>query len=51
MKKLLSVEEVETKYEGIVKTVETLEEIGLEFVDFKRVSLWGYGAADRGIHV
>ena len=28
-----------------------LEDIGLEFVDFKRISLWGYGAADRGIHV
>ena len=26
-----------------------LEEIGLEFVDFKRVSLWVYGAADRGV--
>jgi len=28
-----------------------LEDIGLEFVDFKRIALWGYGAADRGIHV
>jgi hypothetical protein len=26
-----------------------LQEIGLEFVDFKRVSLWVYGAADRGV--
>jgi hypothetical protein len=26
-----------------------LLEIGLEFVDFKRVSLWVYGAADRGV--
>ncbi len=26
-----------------------LQEIGLEFIDFKRVSLWIYGTADRGI--
>jgi hypothetical protein len=24
-----------------------LEEIGLELVDFKRISLWAYGAADK----
>ena len=28
-----------------------LSEIGLELVDFKRISLWCYGAADRGIQV
>ena len=28
-----------------------LAEIGLELVDFKRVSLWCYGVADRGIQV
>ncbi len=28
-----------------------LAEIGLELVDFKRISLWCYGAADRGIQV
>ena len=26
-----------------------LDELGLEFVDFKRISLWAHGAADRGI--
>lgn len=26
-----------------------LLEIGLELVDFKRISLWCYGAADRGV--
>ncbi len=26
-----------------------LEEIGLEFIDFKRISLWSHGASDRGI--
>jgi hypothetical protein len=26
-----------------------LQEIGLEFIDFKRIALWIYGAADRGI--
>ena len=26
-----------------------LEEIGLEFVDFKRISLWSHGATDRGV--
>ncbi|MHA2075775.1 MAG: hypothetical protein ACW97X_14235 [Candidatus Hodarchaeales archaeon] len=28
-----------------------LEEIGLEFVDFKRISLWSHGAADRGVNL
>lgn len=26
-----------------------LQEIGLEFIDFKSISLWMYGTADRGI--
>ena len=26
-----------------------LDDIGLEIVDFKRISLWSHGAADRGI--
>ena len=28
-----------------------LLDIGLELVDFKRISLWCYGAADRGIQI
>ncbi len=28
-----------------------LEEIGLEFVDFKRISLWSHGDADRGVNL
>ncbi len=28
-----------------------LSEIGLELVDFKRISLWCYGAADRGVQL
>lgn len=28
-----------------------LLEIGLELVDFKRISLWCYGAADRGVQI
>ncbi|MHA1941318.1 MAG: hypothetical protein ACXACP_05580 [Candidatus Hodarchaeales archaeon] len=27
-----------------------LEEIGLEFVDFKRISLWSHGSSARGVN-
>ncbi|MHA1330734.1 MAG: hypothetical protein ACTSR2_06630 [Candidatus Hodarchaeales archaeon] len=52
----ITVEEIISQRPIIINRLKTvirreLEEIGLELVDFKRISLWGYGASDHGFHV